>query len=88
MFLRGSRLRLEGVGVGGGCVGMGVGWCGVWGVGAPIETPFNNFNSPVSVRGGQAEEQGPQALEGKVETYDPCFLEVFGPQIRSILRHN
>ena len=68
------------------------GWWGVgsriWGVGAPIETPFTNFNSPVSVRVGQAEEQGPQALEGKVETYDPCFLEVFGPQIRSILRHN
>ena len=36
----------------------------MWGVGAPIETPFTNFNSPVSVRVGQAEEQGPQALEG------------------------
>ena len=65
MFLRGSRLRLEGVGVGGGCVGMGVGGV-VWGVGAPIETPFTNFNTPVSVRGGQAEEQGPQALEGNI----------------------
>ena len=39
---------------------------GWWGVGAPIETPFTNFNSPVSVRGGQAEEQGPQALEGNI----------------------
>ena len=66
MFLRGSRLRLEGVGVGRGCVGMGLGCSRVWGVGAPIETPFTNFNSPVSVRGGQAEEQGPQALEGNI----------------------
>ena len=46
--------------------GGGVGCRVVWGVGAPIETPFNNFNSPVSVRGGQAEEQGPQALEGNI----------------------